>query len=117
MISAIRYGESSFQIAYRLLEAGADYRIKNNYGDDIAFAALWWGGDPKSEQGQWREKVIRLLEKKGADLESARKRVAKKRLEYRSEGAWPNHARQSNEDHQPEDGTRFVPLDPPKKKR
>ena len=77
MIHAVQYGGGSFQIVCRLLEAGADHRIQNTSGQDIAFVTLRWSGDPKSEQGQWREKVLALLAKKGANLSTAREKVAK----------------------------------------
>ena len=77
MIHAVQYGGGSFQIVYQLLEAGADHQIQNNSGQDIAFVTLRWSGEPKSEQGQWREKVLALLEKKGANLSAARGKVAK----------------------------------------
>ena len=113
MIHAVQYGGGSFQIVYRLLEAGADYRIRNKGGQDIAFVSLCWGGDPNSEQGQCRKKVLALLEKKGADLKTARETLAQRPTPRRRDDAdddeghmesWPTSPRPWPEDKASEPG-------------
>ena len=54
----------------RLLEAGADYRIRNNDGEDLAYrtARFEIPGDDKSDFGRQVEKVIAFLEGKGLNM-------------------------------------------------
>ena len=69
-------GFGAYDIVYQLLEAGADYRIKDNYGSDLAYVAIERTVPPNSEMARYREKVLKFLAKKGVDLEPARKKVA-----------------------------------------
>ncbi len=59
-----------FDVVLRLLEAGADYRIRNNDGEDLAYTAALFnapGGDA-SVSGRDCKKVIAFLERKGVDM-------------------------------------------------
>jgi ankyrin repeat protein len=60
---------SQYDIAYTMLEAGADPMIKNNWGQTILSEIKAIHTDPMSEQYQWRAKVIDFLKAKGIDVE------------------------------------------------
>lgn len=74
MIYAASFGRSS--IVLRLLEAGADYRIRNNDGDDLAYMTALFEvpNDPSATRPDCK-KVIAFLEGKGVDMRPARKKV------------------------------------------
>ena len=66
-----------FDVVLRLLEAGADYRIRNNDGEDLAYTAALFdvpGGDA-SVSGRDCKKVIAFLQGKGVDMGPARKKA------------------------------------------
>jgi ankyrin repeat protein len=58
-----------YDMAYALLEAGADPKIKNQSGYTMLRPIQRNNTDPESEQYQWRAKVIDLLKAKGIDVE------------------------------------------------
>ena len=67
----------NFAAVYRLLEAGADYRIKtNDAGNDLACTVAENSCAVLDEQKAWRDKVIEFLEKKGVDMKAAREKAA-----------------------------------------
>ncbi len=74
-------GHNWFDTVYRLLDEGADFRIKDKYGYDLAYETIDSSVDPEHELGRWREKVIEFLENEGVDLEPIRKVVAKQKKE------------------------------------
>jgi ankyrin repeat protein len=76
MIYAARAGW--YDSVYRLLEAGADYRIRNTSGYDLADWIVESTGNPKSELGQWREKAMAFLKRKGVDFDATRKKLAER---------------------------------------
>jgi ankyrin repeat protein len=78
LIRAVTFTPGHFRIVIRLLEAGADWRIRNNDGEDAAFRMVFFE-DPQSGPGRDARPVIALLEKSGADMAAARKKVG----EYR----------------------------------
>jgi ankyrin repeat protein len=67
-----------FALVLRLLAAGADYRIANNDGHDVAFQMAYLDGDEDRAYHENRlvRQVIALLEKNGVDMAAARKRAA-----------------------------------------
>ena len=67
-----------FEGVYCLLEAGADYRIKEKSGFDVAAAVLDNGVGIVDESRRWRAKVLFFLDKNGVDWEAARKKCAEK---------------------------------------
>ncbi len=72
-----------FEGVYILLEAGADHRPRTVGGDDVTYAVVGRLVDPGSDEANWREKVLKVLESRGADVEAARKKVAAEELENR----------------------------------
>jgi len=64
-----------YEGVYRLLEAGADYRIKTDAGTDLADLAVDEPIPYALETRRWKDKVLDFLEKKGADLAAARKKA------------------------------------------
>ena len=68
---------ANFKIVLMLLDLGADYRIRNNNGDSLAYFTVRYErpGDTTSEAN----KVVEFLERKGVDLTAARKRDAEER--------------------------------------
>jgi hypothetical protein len=71
-------GANYFDSVYRLLEAGADYRIRNTNGHDVVDWIVWSNCNPKSELGQWREKAVDFLKGKGVDFDARRARLTEK---------------------------------------
>jgi hypothetical protein len=64
-----------FDSVYYLLEAGADYRLKDRYGYSLADEVVDSSVDPKSDAGRYRRRIAAFLEKNGIDLEPIKKRV------------------------------------------
>lgn len=62
-----------YEGVFRLLEAGADYRITDNAGTSVADFAVLERVHYTAEVRRWKDKVLDLLEAKGADLEAARR--------------------------------------------
>jgi len=67
-----------FTLVLRLLAAGADHRIANNDGQDLAFQMAYLDSN---EEGEYHDdpqvrQVIALLEKKGVDMAAARHKAA-----------------------------------------
>ena len=61
-------GLNQFQQVYRLLEAGADYTIKNKPGYTFVNRLENNNIDSKSDGYQWREKVIKFMRDKGVEV-------------------------------------------------
>jgi hypothetical protein len=78
-----------FEGLYILLEAGADYRPKTvGGGYDVTYPLMRRKPEAGSEEAKWRDKVVKLLQDRGADLEPARKRVTEEELKDRKEHPW-----------------------------
>ena len=59
-----------------LLDAGADYQIKNEVGSDLAELCVYSYIDPEfPEARRDRRKVAKYLEEKGIDLEPIKKKI------------------------------------------
>ena len=67
-----------YEGVYRLLEAGADFRIKDDAGSSIADFAVTENTPYTPEVRRWKDKVLDFLEKKGVDLEATRKKLEAK---------------------------------------
>lgn len=63
-------GRGSFDVVYKLLNYGADYRIKSSSGHTLAdmIANKRNLMDPKHELYTWMERVIQWLEERGVDI-------------------------------------------------
>jgi ankyrin repeat protein len=79
MVYAASFG--GFNIVLRLLEAGADYRIRNNDGDSLAYVTARFERriDDVSNSGRDCKRVIVFLGSKGVDMDLARSKVAEER--------------------------------------
>jgi hypothetical protein len=64
-----------YEGVYRLLEAGADYEIGDDAGTSLADLAVSERVPCAPEVRKWKDKVLDFLEKKGVDLEAARRRA------------------------------------------
>ncbi len=71
-------GANWFDSVYRLLEAGADYRIRDNYGYDLADEVVNSRVDRQSDSEQWRQKVIAFLSRDGVNFDLTRKKLVEK---------------------------------------
>ena len=69
MMYAVRLNR--FDMAYLMLQAGADPRQKTKWDTTIVYEILESRTDPKSELYRWRAKVIQLLKTKGIDVEAS----------------------------------------------
>jgi hypothetical protein len=71
----------------RLLQAGADHRIRCRGGDDIAYFVVLreWPENAGTEHGRQVKQIIALLEQKGVDMAPIRKRVAEERRKEKEE--------------------------------
>lgn len=71
--------QEGYEVAYKLLQAGADFRTKNKQGWDLACDTIVFrpAASPKDDVWQWREKIIGFLEEHGADFEAAERQIAK----------------------------------------
>lgn len=72
-----------YEAVYLLLQAGADFRAKNDHGLDLVCYAV---DDYNPLQGQarcWQDKVLAFLEQKGVDVEAARAKQAAKGIKTR----------------------------------
>jgi len=67
-----------YQGVFRLLEAGADYTIKDDSGGSLADYAIDEPRPFTPEVRYWKDKVLDFLENKGVDLEAARIKAAAK---------------------------------------
>lgn len=67
---------ASFDLVYRLLEAGADFRIKNKQGHDVAYYTVGSPINATHPLWHWRQRVLEYLEQHGLALEPIRKRIA-----------------------------------------
>ena len=56
---------NQYDIVYYLIQQGADYRLKNKFGNTIVFAIEHNNIDPYSTGFKWRQKVIEFLESHG----------------------------------------------------
>ena len=72
-------GFNSFDTVYFLLEAGADFEIKDNYGRDLAYEVVDTTVHPESDLGRWRLRVYAFLEHQGVDFDEVRRRVDERR--------------------------------------
>ena len=59
---------NAYDIAYRFLQAGADYRIKDNQGRDLAYDLITADFELGRDGQMWRERLIDFLEEKGCDF-------------------------------------------------
>ena len=69
-----------FQMVYTLLQAGADWKIKNNYNQDLAFVCYlcpWIDQKDFPVEYEYKQKVFKFLEEKGVDLKQAKQAAYK----------------------------------------
>jgi hypothetical protein len=66
--------KNQFAVAYRLLRAGADCRIRDCRGYEIADHLIETGVPLLPEAEAWRQKVIAEVEARGVNLDEARRR-------------------------------------------
>lgn len=59
---------NQFDIVYYLLEQGADYKLKNKFGNTIVYDVEMNNIDPTSQGYIWRQKVIEYLHSKGISV-------------------------------------------------
>lgn len=59
---------NQFDIVYYLLEQGADYKLKNKFGNTIVYDIEMNNIDPKSQGYTWRQKVIEYLRSKNISV-------------------------------------------------
>jgi ankyrin repeat protein len=59
---------NQFDIVYYLLDRGADYKLKNKFGNTVVFDIEMNNIDPKSTGYAWRQKVIEFLRSKGVSV-------------------------------------------------
>lgn len=52
---------AQFDIVYKLLQAGADYTITDNFNTTLVYSIENNNINPQHEQYQWRAKVIEFL--------------------------------------------------------
>ena len=69
-----------YEGVYRLLEAGADYRIKAASGPGLPDFVVMESIAYTPENRLWKDKVLDFLKEKGVDLEAARRRAEAKGL-------------------------------------
>jgi ankyrin repeat protein len=62
----------SFDVMYVLLEAGADFRVKDKLGFPLSFYILGYRGGPNSEVARSREKCMEFMRKHGVDFDEER---------------------------------------------
>jgi ankyrin repeat protein len=67
-------GMMYYDSAYYLLEAGADFRIMERNGFDVACEAVETTVDPRSDLERWRQKLLNALNAKGVDLAAAKQK-------------------------------------------
>jgi ankyrin repeat protein len=67
-----------YEGVYYLLQAGADYTIADDTGSTVADYVVDEPHPFTAEVRSWKDKVLDLLEKKGVDLESARRKAEAK---------------------------------------
>lgn len=72
-----------FEGVYILLEAGADIRPRTLAGDDLTYLVVARQVDPGSDTAKWRDKVLRLLQERGADIKAAEKKAHEESLKDR----------------------------------
>lgn len=60
---------------YMLLEAGADYRPRTVGGWDLTYEVIRRSEGLNTDDTIWCNKVLRLLQERGADVEAARKKI------------------------------------------
>ena len=60
--------QNYYDIIYVLLQAGADYRIKNTWDNTFVWTLEHNNIDPKSEGYKWRAKVIEFLRTRGVEV-------------------------------------------------
>ncbi|HQU45655.1 MAG TPA: hypothetical protein PK867_22770, partial [Pirellulales bacterium] len=80
---------NAFDTVYRLLEAGADHRARNIFGNDLAYVIV---EDvrvrPDQELGRWREKVIEWLVNKGVSFRDVERRLEREPSEREQLSRW-----------------------------
>jgi ankyrin repeat protein len=59
---------NQFDLAYAMLEAGADPTIKDRFGNTVVHSIKRTVGHTLPEGTKWRERVVELLESKGVDV-------------------------------------------------
>lgn len=69
-------GRGDYEIVYGLLERGADYRLKDAHGVDLAAAVSKNAGRLRSgtKWAKWQEKVIEWLKTKGVEIPTSKSR-------------------------------------------
>jgi ankyrin repeat protein len=72
----IAMAHNRYDMACRLLEAGADYRIKDKRERDLAYYVITSKFQPGTEGWPWREKLIDILAEKNADFGPSEAKVA-----------------------------------------
>jgi ankyrin repeat protein len=62
-------GINQYQVVHAMLQAGADPKVKNNWGNTITYFVKESNMNPKHELYQWRAKVIELLKERGIKVD------------------------------------------------
>ncbi len=74
LVHAVHYDR--YDVVYELLQSGADPTLKNKFGFTLVYSMIEYTQPaPRSTQGKWRERVVKILKDKGIDVPPA-KRVA-----------------------------------------
>ncbi|MBI5820715.1 MAG: ankyrin repeat domain-containing protein [Verrucomicrobia bacterium] len=72
-----------YEDVYLLLQAGADFRARNDHDLDLACYAVNDQPPVEGEARRWQDKVLAFLEQKGVDVEAARAKQAAKGIRTR----------------------------------
>ena len=72
-------GNRQYKMVYLLLQKGADWRLVNKHGQDLAFTCMSYKvmQNDFPEVYRYQEKVLDFLRQKGVDLEEAQRKVDK----------------------------------------
>lgn len=65
-----------YDLAYQLLQAGTDFRLKDMHGYDLVYRVVSSDFRPGTEGWPWREKLIDFLVEKRADFSAVEKLLA-----------------------------------------
>lgn len=84
-------GIGFFEGVYVLLEAGADIRPRTAGGFDLTCFVASYRVDPSDASYPWREKVLKFLRERGADVDRALKAARDAEAQDRKENPWRYH--------------------------
>jgi ankyrin repeat protein len=80
-----------FEGVYVLLEAGADIRPRTTGGADLTYFVARYPIDPSDARYSWREKVLQVLRKRGAEVDGALKAASDAAAQDRKDNPWRYH--------------------------